>query len=1125
MKKSIAFVQIFLLFFTYFGKAQLNCTLDPTEYQYSMNVTSVLIIDGTEAASTAYQLGAYVQTQSGPECRGLTNLRKTNERYFAYLTVYSNQASGESIVFKMWDGTSEIDAITILDFEINAIIGSISNPYEVVNNYPPTDIELSSSTVAENQPAGTVVGTLSTTDPNEGDTHTYSIIQDYEDFNCFSIDGNQLKTAKEFDFETKSTYTVKIETNDIKGGAYQEIFSITIVDNNDIPSDIQISSASIAENSAVGTDVGTLLASDQDPSDVHEFSLNDTENYPGNNAFMIDACVLKLNTNINFETKPIYTVNIQTEDQGGATFYKTFQINVLNANDAPVDLFFSETISNTITMAENSEMNTIVGTLETEDEDINDTHKYTFANGSGTNNNDLFVIDENHIRLNTPLDYETKGFYYLYLQTEDSEGATYQRQLIIEVTDANDPPTGISLSDNNIDEELPVGSEVCSLISTDIDKDNTFTYSLVSGVGDTDNDKFAVSDGNLISNMVFDFETENKFSIRLRTTDQSGAFYEEAFQILINDKNDAPIDFSLSVTSVNENMPVGTLVGELSTIDWDTDDSHLYSFVDGENDNDKFTLSDNRIVTAATFDYEVKSSYSVQIQTTDMGGKNLEKEITIHIIDTNDKPIAISLSNSEINENLPEGSLVGSFETQDADANDEHSYTIAGGNENFYITGSELRSNMVFDFETKKIYSIEIQTDDKSGAYITETFSIEIQDTNDPPDNLSLSNNTVPENVESGTIIGTLSTSDIDENDTHTYSLADGSGDVDNANFQINANQLITKAEFDFERKNEYHILVMTEDQTGGQFKKQITIYIVDGNDAPQISNQEFRIDENAEAGAFVGKVRATDTDNGQMLSYVITGGNEEKMFIINQANGEITVNSAMLDFEEKPVYELTVEVTDNGVDFLSASATITIQLNNRNETPEIKAQRFSVSENAAKDDIVGTVIADDTDADFSLMYELKILNYEQYEGDFPFEINESTGEISVRNTNLLDYEAKQYFTFDVAVTDEGGLTAIAPVTVMINDAVEQTINATNFITPNGDGHNDYWELKNPELYSNFKVMIFNNAGEMLFETENYQNDWDGSYDGEQLPQGTYFYIIKSPEGEFLYRGTISLVR
>jgi len=65
-----------------------------------------------------------------------------------------------------------------------------------------------------------------------------------------------------------------------------------------------------------------------------------------------------------------------------------------------------------------------------------------------------------------------------------------------------------------------------------------------------------------------------------------------------------------------------------------------------------------------------------------------------------------------------------------------------------------------------------------------------------------------------------------------------------------------------------------------------------------------------------------------------------------------------------------------------------------------------------------------------------------------------------------------------------------------------------NAFSPNGDGVNDYWEILGLQNYPGNKLQIFNRLGIKLYETTDYQNDWGGTYKGEKVENGVYFYQL-----------------
>jgi gliding motility-associated-like protein len=99
----------------------------------------------------------------------------------------------------------------------------------------------------------------------------------------------------------------------------------------------------------------------------------------------------------------------------------------------------------------------------------------------------------------------------------------------------------------------------------------------------------------------------------------------------------------------------------------------------------------------------------------------------------------------------------------------------------------------------------------------------------------------------------------------------------------------------------------------------------------------------------------------------------------------------------------------------------------------------------------------------------------------------------------------------------------VATASVLIN--VVQHLLIPNIFSPNGDGINDFWDIKNIQEFSNVEVSIFNRYGQFIWESHGYAVPWDGNYNGQPLPVGTYFYIIKTTPDAKPIAGPISIVR
>ena len=194
----------------------------------------------------------------------------------------------------------------------------------------------------------------------------------------------------------------------------------------------------------------------------------------------------------------------------------------------------------------------------------------------------------------------------------------------------------------------------------------------------------------------------------------------------------APSDISLSVSSVTENLPGGTTVGLLSTIDPDYGDTHTFSFCGGVDDA-SFQISNSDLLTNAVFDYETKASYDLCIRTTDtFGGSTYDKSFTINVLDgvENSAPTDISLSNNTVSENMPPDTTIGLLSTTDPDLSDAHTYSFCGGEDDasFQINVSNLESVVPFDYEAKSVYNICIRSTDNFGASYDEAFIVNVTD-------------------------------------------------------------------------------------------------------------------------------------------------------------------------------------------------------------------------------------------------------------------------------------------------------------------------------------------------------------------------------------------------------------
>ncbi|MGE0758819.1 MAG: cadherin repeat domain-containing protein, partial [Pirellulaceae bacterium] len=175
----------------------------------------------------------------------------------------------------------------------------------------------------------------------------------------------------------------------------------------------------------------------------------------------------------------------------------------------------------------------VVGSFTSTDVDAGDTHTYTLVSGDGDTGNAAFTIDGNKLKTTDALNFEAQSSYEIRVRSTDQGGLSAEQTFTIDVTGVNEAPAAFSLGSSSVLQSQVIGTVVGVLSTIDPDAGNTHTYSLVSGEGDSGNGAFVIVDNELRTAQIFDFATQNSFSIRIRSTDQDGLFVEQVLTINI----------------------------------------------------------------------------------------------------------------------------------------------------------------------------------------------------------------------------------------------------------------------------------------------------------------------------------------------------------------------------------------------------------------------------------------------------------------------------------------------------------------------------------------------------------------------------------------------------------------
>ena len=119
----------------------------------------------------------------------------------------------------------------------------------------------------------------------------------------------------------------------------------------------------------------------------------------------------------------------------------------------------------------------------------------------------------------------------------------------------------------------------------------------------------------------------------------------------------------------------------------------------------------------------------------------------------------------------------------------------------------------------------------------------------------------------------------------------------------------------------------------------------------------------------------------------------------------------------------------------------------------------------------------------------------------------------------------KTSFSIVIRVTDRDGNTLDKFFTINRTRKDFNSLTITNAYSPNGDGANDAWGVPELRFYEGVRIQIFNSGGSRLFYTENPDIRWDGTYNGKEMPVGSYFWVIEILETGEMRRGMLNLIR
>ena len=411
-------------------------------------------------------------------------------------------------------------------------------------------------TIAENTAPGTNIGDpFQATDPDSRDTLTYSLERDDKD--AFRIDANtgQLRTHADLDYETKRFYTdLAVRATDSTGlvGSVRVTINVKDVPENNAPVFTEGRSATrtVAEDAAIGTNIGAPVAATDADNDTLTYGLN-SSNPAVSIMFSLDRTSGQLQTlaPLDYERRSSYSLTVVVSDSNGVSDSIAVTINVtdVDENRAPV---FSEGSSATRTVAENTPASINIGAPVAATDADNDTLTYRLG---GTDAASFSIVSTTgQLQTSAALDYETKTSYSVTVSASDGNGGSDNIPVTIRVTNVNETPannapifTDGTSTTRNVAENTASGANIGTPITaTDADANTTLTYRL----GGTDAGSFSIisTSGQLQTSAALDYETKTSYSVSVSVFDGNGGSDSITVTINVTDVTEISITPPLS---------------------------------------------------------------------------------------------------------------------------------------------------------------------------------------------------------------------------------------------------------------------------------------------------------------------------------------------------------------------------------------------------------------------------------------------------------------------------------------------------------------------------------------------------------------------------------------------------
>ncbi|XP_056408915.1 protocadherin-16 [Hyla sarda] len=800
--------------------------------------------------------------------------------------------------------------------------------------------EANEFSLSENSQQGSVVGSVKAAHSGGSSGKiTYSILSGNE-IGAFSISPNtgQITVLQPtlLDFEANPRHKLVIQAETTQHYAFTAV-TILLQDANDNTPRFQLPSytAYIREGLAGGSLLIQVLAEDPDQGMNGQITYTFEQFQPMRDLFRIDpqsgvvTTAVILDREIWSEARLVVTAT----DRGSPplTGSATLTLIVMDVNDNSPTIPLQLELS----IPEDALIGSEIAHVTANDVDSGPPLWYILTiDGSPGSTFSIFRYG-GQIWLTEPLDYEERASYTLTIQTSDGKHQT-RADVRLTLQDVNDnaPEFKQNLYQVIIMEHTPAWTPLLTITATDRDSGEMgrVTYKVLSsGTGTFHIDPH---NGTLFTKHPIELDTSQPLvDVLVEARDQGSPSLTSfvTVQILVTDVNDHVPTFPQQqyTAAIPEDLPLGStiLILEATDADLTPENSVLdYTILSGNVGNVFQVQSSLRfwngqfqqigsIILTDALDFETMHSYNLTLGASDRGvpQRSHSVHVLITVLDVNDNPPVFPRPDYSVllSEAAPVGSEVLRVLAQDSDSgqNGLVHYRITSGDESrlFQINEASGAIKLVrqLDRERQAVHTLVVLAFDGNSGLVNFALApvkVEVRDINDnkPYFPVQILTTSIKENQPANTLLTIIHAIDLDtgmfghllytvlELPAPELGLPNGK-DV----FSVNrtSGELLSRQSFDYERSKAFNMIVKATD--AGNFSATVTVQVlVTGEDeydpvfvAPYFN---FEVPEGASKGQTIGRVQATDEDEGADGVVLYSFSKPSPYFGINETTGQV---------------------------------------------------------------------------------------------------------------------------------------------------------------------------------------------------------------------------------------------